>query len=154
MTAKDGNPTRARRCDPSTPRAEPARRPRIAVADDSAEMRALIVQALRADGYDVVESGDGHQLVRLLEPAGPDEHATGVDLVVSDLRMPELSGLDVLGALHDRERRTPFILITAFGDEDTHREAHDLGAAAVLDKPFDLDRLRSLVHASLPPPAT
>lgn len=130
------------------------RRPRIAVADDSAEMRALIVQALRADGYDVVESGDGHQLVRLLEPVDPAQHATGVDLVVSDLRMPELSGLDVLGALHDRALRTPFILITAFGDEDTHREAHDLGAAAVLDKPFDLDHLRSLVHASLPPPAT
>ena len=148
-----GVPVRVRHCDPEARQEEPARRPRIAVADDSAEMRALIAQALRADGYDVVESGDGHQLVRLLEPVDPEQHATSVDLVVSDLRMPELSGLDVLGALHDRELRTPFILITAFGDEDTHREARDLGAAAVLDKPFDIDRLRSLVHASLPPPA-
>ena len=128
------------------------RRPRIAVADDSAEMRALIAATLRGDGYEVVESGDGHELVRLLAPVEPGQHATSVDLVVSDLRMPELSGMDVLGALHDRALRTPFILITAFGDEDTHREAHALGAAAVLDKPFDLDRLRTLVHASLPPP--
>lgn len=147
-----GVQVRVRRCDPDAPREEATRRPRIAVADDSAEMRALIATTLRADGYDVVESGDGHELVRLLEPIEPERHATSVDLVVSDLRMPELSGMDVLGALHDRALHTPFILITAFGDEDTHREAHELGAAAVLDKPFDLDRLRTLVHASLPPP--
>lgn len=148
-----GVPVRVRHVEHHVPRAEPLRRPRVAVADDSAEMRALIAATLRADGYDVVESGDGHQLVRLLEPVHPEQHATSVDLIVSDLRMPELSGLEVLGALHDRALHTPFILITAFGDEDTHREAQQLGAAAVLDKPFDLDRLRSLVHASLPPPA-
>lgn len=148
-----GVPVRVRQVDPDAPREEPARRPRVAVADDSAEMRALIASTLRADGYEVVESGDGHQLVRMLEPVDPEQRATSVDLIVSDLRMPELSGLEVLGALHDRALRTPFILITAFGDEDTHREAEQLGAAAVLDKPFDLDRLRSLVHASLPPPS-
>ena len=149
-----GVPVRVRHVDPAAPREEAPRRPRIAVADDSAEMRALIAATLRADGYEVVESGDGHQLTRLLEPIDPEQHATSVDLIVSDLRMPELSGLDVLGALHDRALHTPFILITAFGDEDTHREAEQLGAAAVLDKPFDLDRLRSLVRASLPTTAT
>ncbi|MFN8601809.1 MAG: hypothetical protein U0842_15180 [Candidatus Binatia bacterium] len=46
-------------------------------------------------------------MVRLLEPVDPERHATSVDLVVSDLRMPELSGLDVLGALHDRDRARP-----------------------------------------------
>lgn len=137
------------------PRLLPApRRPRVAVAEDNVEMRRLIAATLRGDGYDVLEAGDGTELISRLESLsgaqGPAR--TAVELIVSDLRMPGLSGMDVLGAIRDGNWRTPFILITAFGDEDTHREARDLGAAAVLDKPFDLERLRTLVHESVPPP--
>lgn len=137
------------------PRLLPApRRPRVAIAEDNVEMRRLIAATLRGDGYDVVEAGDGTELIARLESlSGADGPArTAVELIVSDLRMPGLSGMDVLGAIRDGNWRTPFILITAFGDEETHREAHDLGAAAVLDKPFDLERLRTLVHESVPPP--
>lgn len=137
------------------PRLLPApRRPRVAVAEDNVEMRRLIAVTLRSDGYDVVEAGDGAELIARLESLGGAQGParTAVELIVSDLRMPGLSGMDVLGAIRDGNWRTPFILITAFGDEDTHREAHDLGAAAVLDKPFDLERLRALVHESVPPP--
>ena len=143
------------RVDAPVPRLLPApRRPRVAIAEDNDEMRHLIAATLRGDGYDVVEAGDGTELIACLESlAGAQGPArTAVELIVSDLRMPGLSGLDVLGAIRDGEWRTPFILITAFGDEETHREAHDLGAAAVLDKPFDLDRLRTLVHESVPLP--
>lgn len=137
------------------PRLLPApRRPRVAVAEDNVEMRRLIAATLRGDGYDVVEAGDGPELISRLESLGGEQGPprTAVELIVSDLRMPGLSGLDVLGAIRDGNWRTPFILITAFGDEETHREAHDLGARAVLDKPFDLERLRTLVHESVPPP--
>lgn len=137
------------------PRLLPApRRPRVAIAEDNVEMRRLIAATLRADGYEVVEAGDGAELISRLESLGGEQGPprTAVELIVSDLRMPGLSGMDVLGAIRDGNWRTPFILITAFGDEETHREAHDLGARAVLDKPFDLERLRTLVHESVPPP--
>jgi len=138
------------------PRLLPApRRPRIAIAEDNVEMRRLIAATLRGDGYEVVEAGDGTELIARIESlSGRDGPARKtVELIVSDLCMPGLSGMDVLGAIRDGNWQTPFILITAFGDEETHREAFDLGAAAVLDKPFDLDRLRALVHESVPPPA-
>jgi len=145
--------------DRAVPAARPdpsPRRPRVAVAEDNLEMRRLIAGMLRGDGYEVVEAGDGSELISRLESlsgaTGPAR--TTVELIVSDLRMPGLSGMDVLGAIRDGAGRTPFILITAFGDEQTHRAANELGAAAVLDKPFDLDVLRALVHESVPlPPA-
>jgi CheY-like chemotaxis protein len=138
------------------PRLLPApRRPRVAVAEDDVEMRHLIAATLRDDGYEVVEAGDGSELITQLERLGGEQGParTAVELIVSDLRMPRLSGMDLLGAIRDGNWRTPFILITSFGDEETHRAARDLGAAAVLDKPFDMKRLRTLVHESVPPPA-
>jgi DNA-binding NtrC family response regulator len=69
------------------------------------------------------------------------------ELVISDLRMPGITGLSVLGGLRDLELRIPFILITAFGDAGTHALAHQLGATAVLDKPFDMPSFLGLVRA-------
>jgi CheY-like chemotaxis protein len=134
-----------------SPAATP-RRPRVAVAEDSAELRKLIATTLRGDGYDVVEAGDGVELIARLEAlSGRDGPARdAVELIVSDLRMPGLSGMEILGAIRDGNWRTPFILITAFGDQETHDVARELGAAAVLDKPFDLQELRTLVRASVP----
>jgi len=126
------------------------RRLRIAVAEDSAEMRALIAATLRADGCDVVEARDGLELVAIVAPA--ERSGMAFDLIVSDLRMPERSGMEALGALRDEGVRTPYLLITAFGDDETHRDARQLGAVAVLDKPFDLDWLCALVRAAVEPP--
>ena len=70
-------------------------------------------------------------------PARPEEF----DVIVSDIRMPGVSGLSVLAGLREIEGIPPIILITAFGDEETHAEADRLGAAAVLDKPFEMATL-------------
>jgi two-component system response regulator HydG len=73
----------------------------------------------------------------------------------SDVRMPGHSGLSVLEYLRSNDAVTPFVVITAFGDASTHAEATRLGAARVLDKPFDLNLLRQalveLVAATRPP---
>ena len=69
------------------------------------------------------------------------------DLILSDLRMPALTGLEVLEFLHDLPH-PPFICMTAFGDPQTHETARKLGAAATIDKPFDLDELIELVQAT------
>ena len=123
-----------------------AQRPRLVLAEDDEDMRKLLVAALRRDGYDVVEVPDGTQLVNCLTSHRLGEHAgQPINLVISDLRMPGCSGLDVLAGLRFRNGSTPFILMTAFGDSQTNQEARRLGAAAVFNKPFDVDDLRTIV---------
>lgn len=119
-------------------------RPRVLLAEDDDEMRALLVAGLRSDGFDVLEARDGAELLErlgdLFSEAGGDE---GVDLVISDIKMPFFDGLSVLAGLRRNSVKTPVILITAFGDQDTHDKARSLGASAVFDKPFDLNDLRT-----------
>src|SRR5579859_1845641 len=89
---------------------------RVIVAEDDAEMRDLIAMALRKDGYEVSVVADGAKL--LVEVVTrPAELA--LDLIVSDLRMPVSSGLQILKGLRDAGWNTPFVLLTAFGDEQT-----------------------------------
>ena len=114
---------------------------RVLVAEDSTEMRRLIAGVLRAEGYDVTEARDGMELVDLIEASARAGIAGRYAAIVSDIRMPWLSGMDVLAALDACGFGTPVILITAFGDVEVHEEARALGATAVLDKPFDMERL-------------
>lgn len=121
-------------------------RPRIALAEDDLEMRRFIAQSLRRDGYEVLEFCTGLELLEALtEP--PDRPLTvpRVELIISDLRMPGLTGLEVRWRLRGPDRRTPFILMTAFGGVEVRNEAVAIGAAAVIDKPFDMTELRATV---------
>ena len=133
----------------------PARTWRVLVAEDDLEMRNLLTQALSGAGYQVLEAENGIEVFSYYDEqhglGNPDQLA-GVDLIVSDLRMPWLSGMQLLGELRLREHPIPMILITAFGDEAVHTEAKRLGAVAVLDKPFDIDALLTLVRGVLSPP--
>jgi DNA-binding response OmpR family regulator len=127
------------------------RRPRLLLAEDDLEMRRLLAGALRQDGYEVVEVGDGVDLLgEVAATSNADAESAAFDIIVSDIRIPLLTGLDVLAILRIANRKTPVILITAFGDDETHAEAHELGAAAVFDKPLDLARLREAVRAAVP----
>ncbi|MFB1479269.1 response regulator [Corallococcus sp. RDP092CA] len=131
------------------PHAEPARAPRILVADDQTEMRTLIRKMLVRRGYEVVEAADGPDLVRVLVEGLTAEEARAPDLIITDVRMPGFTGLEVLARLRREQWTTPVILITAFGDVQLHREALRLGAACVLNKPFDMDELRGAVEVAL-----
>jgi DNA-binding response OmpR family regulator len=124
---------------------EESRPARVLLAEDDAEMRALIAEALRSDGHEVVEVSDGWQLLQSLATRSlPSDDDAGIDLLISDIRMPGKNGLDVLAGMRWADWPMPVILITAFGDAKTHAEARRLGAAAVFDKPFELDDLRML----------
>lgn len=117
---------------------------RVLVAEDKSEMRTLITNRLRKEGYEVIEAEDGPDLMSQLAASPLTQRP---DVIVSDVRMPGFSGLEVLAHLRLVDRTTPVILITAFGDERLHAEADRLGAAIVLDKPFDLDDLVYAVFA-------
>ena len=71
--------------------------------------------------------------------------------MISDIKMPGLSGLDLLDTLRRSDWAMPVILITAFGDRETHDEAIRLGAVRVFDKPFELDDLVETALRIVPP---
>lgn len=114
--------------------------PRVLLAEDDGELRELLALVLEGAGYQVVQCNNGLQLLKQLEQA--DDFAA----VISDLRMPGLSGLEVLEKHHGQMRKLPFICMTAFGDEKTHTRAQQLGAVALINKPFDLDEMIALVE--------
>jgi len=131
---------------------EAGRAPRVLVADDDAEMRRLVCDTLRKDGYDIVEEPDGGRLlVRVASfygRSGSSAASQSVDLIVSDARMPVCTGLDILKGLRDAHWGTPFILMTAFADEDVARRAAMLGAT-LFAKPFQMSDLRRTVKGML-----
>jgi len=134
------------------PDAPPRRQPLVLLAEDDAEFRHLLATVLAEEGYEVVEAGDGLALLASIEDTlTVRRERPEAFLVVTDVRMPGLTGLDVLAILRCANRVTPVILITAFGDEATHAEGRELGAVAVFDKPFNVDALRATVLETIPP---
>lgn len=132
---------------------EPGTPPLVLVADDVPEMRSLLVTALSRAGYRVQECRDGWDLLKGLKSyILPMPREEKVDLVISDIRMPGLTGLEVLEGAKCAEDFPPVILITAFGDEETHRQAVEGGVAVLLDKPFDLDDLVLIAQQIVPVP--
>jgi DNA-binding response OmpR family regulator len=125
---------------------------RVLLAEDNPEFRAMLAEALREEGLEVAEAEDGHALLDMLaEALSSSGDLCGVDLVVSDIRMPGYSALDVLTGARRALSHTPVILMTAFGDPATHDTARHLGAAVVLDKPFSVDEFVTHVRRLCPP---
>ena len=125
------------------------RRPRIVVADDNDDLRALLVAMLRLDGYEVIEASDGDAVVRLMREA-----TRMPDAIITDVCMPTVSGLSVLAALRANGWQTPVILLTALGAEPVRARATELGADVVVGKPFDARDLRTVVMNVLWPMTT
>jgi DNA-binding NtrC family response regulator len=122
----------------------------VLVAEDDDDMRHLVAQALRDEGFRVVEARSGRELLgligsRMVKLGGPP-----LGLIVTDVRMSGATGLEILAGLRERDWSTPVILMTAFGDAKLHAEADRLGALAVFDKPFDVHALRRLLRPWVP----
>jgi len=119
---------------------------RVLLAEDDDAMRELIAEALRAKGYHVFEATNGPELRDWLHRSQNEPgFEPPPDLIVSDVKMPGATGLEVLSWLRQRDWSTPVILITAFGDAESHHEAERLGAT-MFNKPLSID---SLVFAAL-----
>jgi len=126
-----------------TPRPLDAPRARVLVAEDDEAFASLLLDVLVADGHDVdyVDSGLG-----LFDALSHRERNGPYDLVVSDVRMPGLSGLHVLSLTEDDVGRPDMILITAFPSESVELSARKHGAVHLLGKPFEMATLRQLVR--------
>ncbi|MEO8259366.1 MAG: sigma-54 dependent transcriptional regulator [Acidobacteriota bacterium] len=124
--------------DPMTVR-PPAR---ILVVDDERSMRELLAIVLRREGYEVLLAETGRAAITMLE-------REPVDLLISDIKMPDLSGVEVLRAAKQIDRDILAIMITAFASTETAVEAMRLGACDYLSKPFDIDVLKMKVREKI-----
>jgi two-component system alkaline phosphatase synthesis response regulator PhoP len=113
----------------------------ILVADDEAHIGRIIKIKLEQGPFDVILAFDGQEAVDALETEPV------LDLVVLDLMMPRLSGLDVLDRIRssDRWKDLPCIILTAAGQEEYEREARSGGATDFITKPFSPKKLYSLI---------
>ena len=126
----------------------------VLVAEDDADMRALVSDCLRREGYHVRELPSATELlIWIAMTASPQGPASLPDLIVSDIRMPAMSGLQMLRGIRAAGWVTPVILMTAFGDAATREAAESLGAV-LLDKPLQLAELRAHAHRLLAPAAS
>ena len=115
---------------------------RILVVDDELSMREVLDITLRQEGYEVILVDGGEAALRALDVAT-------FDLVLTDLRMPNVDGLAVLRAVKERAAGTAVVMLTAFASTDTAVEAMKLGAYDYVTKPFKLDELRLTIASAL-----
>jgi two-component system, NtrC family, response regulator AtoC len=116
---------------------------RILVVDDDRPGRELLARILASEGHQVTALADGGEAIAFLDRGDPP------DLVVSDIRMAEVDGLQVIDAYRRRAPDTPVILVTAFGNVDGALEAIQRGAADYISKPYDVDAIKVVVARSL-----
>ncbi|HEV2330320.1 MAG TPA: sigma-54 dependent transcriptional regulator [Verrucomicrobiae bacterium] len=116
--------------------------PKILLIDDDPGIRETLQRVLGAEGYEtIIESRGDHGLARAAsEP---------FNAVITDLKLPGMSGLDLVSQLHTGQPRLPIILVTAFGTTQTAIEATKLGAYDYLLKPFNIPQLLELVRRAV-----
>jgi two-component system response regulator PilR (NtrC family) len=115
---------------------------RILVVDDERSMRELLGIVLRREGYTVLVAENGASALKLLE-------REPIDLLVSDIKMPDVGGVDVLRAAKRVDPDVVGIMITAFASTATAVEALRMGAYDYLSKPFDVEELKIVVRDAL-----
>ncbi|GHO65516.1 acetoacetate metabolism regulatory protein AtoC [Ktedonobacter sp. SOSP1-52] len=114
----------------------------ILIVDDEPHLPHQLARYLRKRGYDVYTASDGEAGLRELQK-------NTIDLVLLDLRLPKLSGLEVLRRIREHETELPVVILTAYGDVQTAVEAMKLGASDYILKGFDLEELLLVVKRAL-----
>jgi two-component system response regulator AtoC len=112
----------------------------ILIVEDEEKLRRVIELQLKSSGFDVLQAGTAEDAAR---------HAGEADLILTDLRLPGMSGLELLADLRRQNSLTPVIVMTAFGSIETAVEAMKAGAVDFLPKPFSLDHLMTVVNKAL-----
>lgn len=119
----------------------------IVVIDDEPEMRSLLVDHLKMEGFTVREFEDGAAAMVFFRSSSPEVHS--IDLVITDLRMPEVDGLSVLRQFKPAQPHTPVIIMTAHASIETAVEGLRKGAYDYLVKPFKLSEIDLTIERAI-----
>jgi DNA-binding NtrC family response regulator len=113
---------------------------RILIVEDEDKLRRVLELQLRSAGFEVDQAGSAEEALKLADRA---------DLILTDLRLPGMDGLELLSLIRRQNTQTPVVVMTAFGTIETAVEAMKAGAADFLLKPFSLDHLMAVVNKAL-----
>lgn len=114
----------------------------ILVVDDEQNVRQLICKVLEKEGFTVLTACNGSEGLEIF-------HKNSIDLIISDIKMPEMSGIEFLHKVKEEEPGIGFILITAFATTETAIDAIRSGAQDYITKPFDLKEIVTTVRKIL-----
>ncbi len=114
---------------------------KVLVIDDERAIRKLLRTGLTTQGYDILEAPDGKTALDLL--------AQNPDMVILDLGLPDMKGLDLLKTVRARNESVPIVVLSSRGDEAGKVDALDLGADDYVTKPFGMDELLARLRAAL-----
>jgi len=124
----------------------------ILLAEDDDELRWSLCKFLECAGYGVVAVRDGRALLEHLGAKMLFEHRNAPpDAIITDVRMPFMTGLELLQKVRERGWATPVVLMSAFTDKEFRQRATSLGAVAFFDKPIDTDALLQVLRTSIGP---
>ena len=112
---------------------------RIMIIEDDEEMRSLMKDFFEEEGFETDSVSNGVDALRKLSK----DH---FDLVITDIRMPGLTGLDILPTIRRLKPETPIIVMTAYGSDDVRRRSLERGATIYLEKPIHLSKLRTVIR--------
>ncbi len=115
---------------------------RVLIVDDEADTCSLLQEIMEKEGYDVQTTHDGPMALDAVKNQS-------LDVVLSDIQMPGMNGIQLLGAIHNHQPRTQVILLTAYGSLNTAVEGIKAGAFDYMSKPFALDEIRTVVRRAI-----
>ncbi|MFQ5561821.1 MAG: sigma-54-dependent transcriptional regulator, partial [Nitrospinota bacterium] len=115
---------------------------KILVVDDEKSMREFLRIMLEEDGYRVKDAGNGSVAIHLIQ-------GEEFDLIISDIKMRGIGGIDILSEAKKKQPNTPVIMITAFSSTDTAVQAMKLGAYDFITKPFNVEQIKLSIRKSI-----
>jgi DNA-binding NtrC family response regulator len=115
---------------------------KVLIVDDELNMRLVLAAMLKKEGYNVMSAADGREALQVLK-------AGKIDVVVTDLKMPNLDGMGLLNSITEQYPEVPVIMITAHGTVATAVEALKKGALDYITKPFELDELKNVISKAI-----
>lgn len=121
---------------------------RILLVEDNIEFRTLMAEELTEMGYEVLQAGDGEKALEVMQQVGGTQGTGEIDLVISDVMMPNMDGLELCRHLksHLDTSHIPLILLTAKSSEESQLEGYKMGADYYITKPFSMDILSTRIH--------
>src|SRR5580700_6448507 len=116
--------------------------PTILIVEDEPKMSRLLSLSLTEEGYEAEVAGDAESALKILRKQS-------IDLVLTDLRLPGMNGLEFLQAAKRAHAELPVVVMTAYGTVNTAVEAMKAGASDYVLKPFSLDEIKLVVSKAL-----
>ncbi|TVX96832.1 response regulator [Cohnella terricola] len=115
---------------------------RLLIVDDQVGIRILLLEVFATEGYDTFQAANGRAALDIVKNHRPD-------LVLLDMKIPGMDGLEILKQIKEYDRGIKVIMMTAYGELDMIKEATDLGALMHFTKPFDIDEMRLAVNMQM-----